>query len=309
MSIREYVLITAARNEELHIGKTLESVVAQTALPKRWVIVSDGSTDRTDEIVTQYAKKYQFIQFLRAEGNNRPLNFASKVYAIYAGYEQLKKVDYDVIGHLDADVSFDPHYYENNLVKFQQNPKLGITGGFIYEPCKEHFKSRPFNMTRSVAGGIQFFRRECYEAIGGFIPIKMGGEDTYAEVMARMRGWEVQAFPELKVFHHKRGLAIRGNWKESFRFGLMDYSLGYHPLFEIMKCIHRINERPYIASALLRMYSFIWSYCRGEKRPVSNEFIRYVRKEQIDRLRAQIRIGIQRLTGGDFTGMNDSFAR
>lgn len=164
-------------------------------------------------------------------------------------------------------------------------------------------------MIRSVAGAIQFFRRECYEAIGGFIPIKMGGEDTCAEVMARMRGWEVQAFPELKVFHHKRSPAKRGNWKESFRFGLMDYSLGYHPLFEIMKCIYRIKERPYIVSALLRLYSFIWSYCRGEKRPVSNEFIRYVRKEQIDRLRAQIHMGIQRLTGRDFTGMNDSFAR
>lgn len=287
MTNQNYVLITAARNEEAYIGATIKSVLSQTILPKKWVIVSDGSTDRTDEIIKQHLEHSNLIEFVRrSPGSYQHADFASKVFAIHAGYERLKNDAYDYIGHLDGDITFEPNYYELVLKIFEQNPLLGIAGGFIYEPIRGNFEIRPFNTTRSVAGGIQLFRRECYKAVGGFIPLKRGGEDWYAEVMARMKGWEVESFPELHVFHHKQGMLVRGSIKESFRQGLVDYSLGSHPLFEFVKCIRRVGEKPYLIGAFIRMCGFVWPYLSKQQRLLSNEFIRYLRDEQLTLLKS-----------------------
>lgn len=277
-----YVLITAARNEEKYIEATIKSVLSQTILPKKWVIVSDGSTDHTDEIIKKHLDHYDFIEFVRREsGSNQDSDFASKVFALNAGYARLKHVAYDYIGHLDADITFAPDYYENVIKLFEQNPLLGIAGGFIFEPIQGKFVSRPYNTERSVAGGIQLFRREFYQDLGGLIPLKRGGEDWYAEVIARMKGWKVESFHNLHVFHHKPGNLIRGAIKESFRQGLMDYSLGSHPLFEFMKCIRRLGEKPYLIGAFIRMCGFVWPYLNRQHRLVSIEFITYLRAEQL----------------------------
>jgi glycosyltransferase involved in cell wall biosynthesis len=284
MDSMTYVLVTAARNEEAYIEKTIKAIISQTKLPARWVIVSDGSTDLTDEIIRRYIKKNDFISLICREGDIKP-NFGSQVRAINTGLETLKTIAYDFIGNLDADVSFDHNYYENLLKRFMLNPKLGLAGGFIYERRKEKFSSREFNNVNSVAHAIQLFRRECYDATGGYVPLPYGGPDWVAEVMARMKGWEVQAFPDLKVYHHKHGAKVRGRMKDGFRQGLMDYSVGSHPLFEGVKCLRRAKEKSYLVISFCRMAGFIWACCRGGKRPVSSEFIRYLRKEQMDRLR------------------------
>jgi poly-beta-1,6-N-acetyl-D-glucosamine synthase len=281
---KRYVLITAARNEENYIEYPIKSILEQTIKPEKWIIVSDRSTDSTDRIVEKYAADYGFITLLRREKTRDDIGFASKVFALHLGCQQLEGFDYGFIGHLDADVSFAPQYYEDILEKFRQNPHLGLAGGFIYEKEGDTFGSRPFNNVRSVAGGIQFYRRECYEEIGGFIPLQNGGEDWYAEVKARMNGWQVRSFPEYRVFHHKKSTSARGIFKEAFRQGLMDYALGSHPLFEILKCCGRITEKPYVLVALLRLFGFLGAYFRRENRQVSDEFIRYFRKEQLERI-------------------------
>ena len=284
-----YVLITAARNEEDYIDATIKSVLSQTILPKKWVIVSDGSTDNTDQIIKEHLTLSSFIEFVRREpGDNKQFDIASKVFALNAGYGRVKKHAYDYIGHLDADITMDRDYYEKIINKFSENKLLGLTGGFIYEPVKGYFKCRPYNTTRSVAGAIQLFRRECYEDIGGFIPLRMGGEDTYAEVVARMKGWNVESFPEIVVHHHKIGNLSRGNIKECFRKGMVAYSLGSHPLFEVMKSIRRMAEKPYLISVLIRMLGFIWPYFLKQNRLVSEEFIKFTRKEQLTQLRSLI---------------------
>jgi len=288
MSMINYVLITAARNEATYIEMTLQSVIAQTVLPMKWVIVSDGSTDETDAIVKRYSRKRDFIDLIRIEEHNRERNFASKVFAIQEAYKHLQGINYTYIGHLDADISFNEDYYKQIINKFTQNDKLGIAGGLILENYEGQFESRPFNTTRSVAGGIQFFRRECYEEIGGLLPLKVGGEDWYAEVTARMNGWVVESYSDLKVFHHKRSTKTRGVIRESFRHGIMDYSLGSHPLFELFKCIRRIKEKPFFIAACIRIGSFIWAYLSAKERPVSEEFVTYLRTEQIQRLRDKL---------------------
>ncbi|HXM03773.1 MAG TPA: glycosyltransferase family 2 protein, partial [Chthoniobacterales bacterium] len=282
---RSYVLVTAAHNEEAFIRKTLAAVTTQTTLPKRWVIVSDASTDGTDEIVKDYARRFEFLQLLRI-GERHEHNFGSKVRALNAGLAELKEDDYEFIGILDADVSFEPFYFATLLERFERDPVLGLAGGSVHEARDGNFAPRPDNSSRSVAGAIQLFRRECQETFGDFLALKYGGEDWFAEIMAKINGWGVETFPELTVLHLKpTGIAAASRLRYYYRQGLMDYALGSDPFFEVFKCLRRFGGRPYILGALSRFSGFVLASCRREKRPVTREFIEYLRSEQKSRMR------------------------
>jgi biofilm PGA synthesis N-glycosyltransferase PgaC len=277
---KKYVLVTAAYNEEAYIGRTIESIVGQTLLPQRWVIVSDGSTDRTDDIVQKHAAKYPFIRFVRIQ-EKHTRNFGAQVMAINRGFEQLRDVDYDFIANVDSDLSFEPTYYSRLLQKFDEDPKLGLAGGFIFEEDHDGiFRSRLLNSEHSVGHAVQMLRRECYEAIGGWIAMPYGGQDWHALVTAQMLGWRIKAFPELPVFHHRPTGTGDRRVRNLFREGCMDYSVGSYPPFEIMKIVRRMRFKPYVVGSLIRLSGFVWGYCRSEVRLVSPEFIQFLRGQQ-----------------------------
>jgi glycosyltransferase involved in cell wall biosynthesis len=289
MNKNEYVLITAARNEEAHIEKAIKSILYQTILPVKWVIVSDASTDSTDEIVKQYTKQCNFLQFLHLDREKDFPGFASKVHVINHGYEKLRTVEYGFIGNLDADVSIEADYYENILERFQQNPKLGLAGGFVYDEHEGLFKRRSGNNVEYVSGAIQLFRRECYEAIGGYVPVSVGGEDTIAAITARMKCWEVRAFPEIRVIHHKNGCDARGQLKESFRNGAMFFAIGSHPLVEIVKSFQWIRQSPFLIAAFLRLVGYFSQYCLRKRKPVNEEFIKFLRQDEFKRIKSLVK--------------------
>jgi glycosyltransferase involved in cell wall biosynthesis len=170
-----YVLITPARNEEAFIEKTLESMVRQTVLPVKWVIVNDGSTDATASIVSRYLEKNPWIELVTL-GQRKERHFAAKVYAFNAGRERLQNVEYKLIGNLDGDVSLDPDHFEFLLRKIKSDPKLGVAGTIFKE---ENYSSETdsFEGQNHVSGQCQLFRRECFEEIGGYCPNKAGGID------------------------------------------------------------------------------------------------------------------------------------
>src|SRR2546422_1727582 len=199
-----YALITPARNEEANIERTIRSVIAQSRLPKRWVIVSDASTDRTDDIVSRYAAHFAWIQFIRVNDQDGPRSFARQVFATNVGYTAVQSLNFQFLGVLDADVSFDSDYYERLLNELHRNPHLGITGGTILEDQGGQFRPRMWNAERCVPGAIQLFRRSCYEAIGGYISLEFGGQDAIAIEMALMKGWEVKSIIDLPVLHHRK---------------------------------------------------------------------------------------------------------
>ncbi|MGE0822320.1 MAG: glycosyltransferase family 2 protein [Candidatus Binatia bacterium] len=290
VSDKTYVLITPARNEEAYIEKTIQSVVSQTILPQRWIIVSDRSTDRTDEIVIRYAQEYDFIRYVRSEGSHQR-TFTSKVNAFNVGYEKLEGLDYNFLGNLDADVTFEPAYYENLLNKFLQNKKLGIAGGVRYDLCNGRFEKVASSRV-SVGGAFQVFRRQCYEDIGGFVPVEIGSEDTIAQIMARMHGWETEAFPEITVYHYRCTGTVAGSILQArFRSGTKDYLIGHHPLFELAKCLYRMTERPYAVGSLFRISGYCWASFCHYKRPVPDTFVRYLRAEQLASLWALLEKG------------------
>jgi poly-beta-1,6-N-acetyl-D-glucosamine synthase len=280
-----YVLLTAAYNEQHYIEETIRSVVAQVFRPKMWVIVSDGSTDRTDEIVQQYAMRHTFIRLIRREKDNAR-EFASKVFALRAGFQMLALDSIQFIGHLDADLWLPPFYFRDLLMKFEEDPELGIAGGWYFEKTREGlWESRPGNSTRSLPDGIQMFRRQCYKEIGDLLPIEYGGEDWYAQIRARMCGWGVRSFPELEV-HHLRASGTRGSFlRYCYRSGFMDFALGTHPLFEVAKMAKMSATPPYLLNALPRMIGFLVAYLL-EERMVSAECVTFLQKEQLGRLRS-----------------------
>jgi len=276
---RRYILMTAAYNEEANIEKTFESVLAQTVLPERWVIVSDGSLDGTDEIVQRYAGKCAFIRFLRVT-RSPGRSFRSKVMALHAGNKFLQDVPFEFIGNLDADVSVGASYFRDLIAKFQERPQLGLAGGFVFEEENGEFQSRGTNRVYSVAHAAQLVRRECYEAIGGYAILEYGGEDWHAQVCAQMKGWEIEAFPELRIFHHRHTGEGGNLLRHKFRQGKMDYSFGSDPAFEILKCVRHLTESPFFIGSLARLMGFSWSFVTRERKPFSDEFIAFLRGEQ-----------------------------
>ncbi len=282
-TIARYALITPARNEQAYIANTILSVITQSVRPVMWVIVSDGSTDATDGIVEKYAADHAFIHLLKREGDPRR-NFGSQVRAIQAGSRLLEGLQYDFFGNLDADISFGPDYYERILAKFRENPRLGLAGGFVHEKENDEFRSRKFNSRNSVPHAIQLFRRRCYEDVGGYIALKYGGPDWHAEVMARMKGWEVRSFPDIKVFHHRRTLGADGVLSGGYRQGMMDYSLGSSAVFEVLKCLIRVPNRPFFLYAACRLAGYAVASLKREQRIVSREFVNFLKSEQRARL-------------------------
>lgn len=283
---KTYILITPTRNEEAYIEKTIKAVVSQTLLPKKWVIVNDSSTDNTEKIIQNYLKKHDFIQIVSIH-NSGKRNFNSKVEAFNAGFEQIKNISYDFIGNLDADISLNPDYFECILNKFERKPKMGLAGGIILELQGLQFRRLNYYLG-SVSGAVQLFRRRCFEEIGGYLPLKYGGIDTVAEVMARMKGWEVKTFPELEVLHHRRiGYSGANNILGIyFHWGVRNYSIGYHPIFFVMKCLfNMVRNKPYILSGISMALGFFWFSIRKVNKTVPDEFVKYFQYEQIQRLR------------------------
>jgi biofilm PGA synthesis N-glycosyltransferase PgaC len=282
---KSYALATAAYNEEKLIERVIQSIVSQTVLPKKWVIVNDGSTDRTAEIVQRYSDQYPFIE-LYTITEEHPRDLTAQVHAINRGFAQLKNVESDFIGNLDADVTLDPTYFEELLEKFGEDPRLGLAGGFIHEEREGEFQSRKSNVESSVAHAVQLFRRECLDELGGYRPFTWAGADWYAEVSLRMKGWHVHSVPELRALHHRPTGKGFGLYTYAYRGGVMDFYMGTHPLFETIKMARRLAEKPYGVAAIVRFSGFVAAYWKRLPRQVPEEFMAYLRKEQMERIRS-----------------------
>jgi glycosyltransferase involved in cell wall biosynthesis len=279
-----YVLITPARNEARFLGLTIESVVAQTARPLRWVIVSDGSTDGTDEIVQRAAAQNPWIELLRMP-EREERNFAGKVHAFYAGYARVQDLDWEIVGSLDADITFDSDYMAFLLGKLEQDSKLGLVGTPFRETSGESYDYRFVNIEH-VSGACQIFRRECFIAIGGYVPVKGGSIDHIAVLTARMKGWKTRTFTDKFCVHHREmGTAQHSVLAARFKYGAKDYAMGNHPVWELFRTVYQMSKKPWVAGGLALGTGYLWSWLRGVPRPVSDELVAFHRREQMQRLK------------------------
>lgn len=285
----KYALITPARNEAALIEGTIRSMIAQAVPPVRWLIVSDGSTDGTDEIVQRYRGQYPWIDLLRMP-DRRDRQFAAKANAFNAGYAHIKHLDFDLIGNLDADITFDPDYYRFLIGKFAELPELGVAGTpFVedFDHPERHSYAHGAANPNHVSGACQMFRRKCFDSIGGYTPIKGGGIDWMAVTTARMKGWQTRTFLDKVCFHHRKmGTANQSRVKARFKHGKEDYYVGGHPLWQLLRGVFQMRERPYIAGGAALIAGYFWAWITRMPSPIPADVRAFHRREQMSRLSA-----------------------
>jgi poly-beta-1,6-N-acetyl-D-glucosamine synthase len=278
-----FVIITPARNEEENIPHTIRSMVAQTRRPHRWVIVNDGSTDRTAAIIDAAAREHDWIVTAHRADRGFRQQGGGVIETFYEGLARVEREPWDFLLKFDADLSFEPDYFERCLWKFTDEPRLGIGGGMISHEVNGRLVSEsPGDPAFHVRGATKIYRKECWAAIGGLI--RAPGWDTIDELKANMLGWTTRTFTDIPLRHHRFTGSADGTWKNYVKFGLSNYITGYHPLFMATKCLKRLFQRPYGVGAVGLAWGFCQGYVRGAAQVDDRELIRYVRRQQINKL-------------------------
>jgi poly-beta-1,6-N-acetyl-D-glucosamine synthase len=282
--VTKYVLITSAHNESAFLETTIRSVISQSVRPLKWVIVNDASSDGTREIIEEFARNHTFIKpvnVVRPGGRH----FGNKVRAFERGMAELAFVEYDFIGNLDADITVTPEYFKEVLRAFADEPRLGISGGMIYSSHGNKYICQNVALD-SVAGAVQFFRRHCFQQVGGYMSLPYGGIDTAAEIIARMKGWKVRTIAELRVLEHRRtGSATARPLASRVKEGQRMQSLGYGPLFFLARCVYRAREAPTFVGSCAAYWGYVAGHLRGEPIALPPDAVLYLRAEHRAKLK------------------------
>jgi glycosyltransferase involved in cell wall biosynthesis len=279
--LTRYVIITPARDEEDFLEKTIHAVLNQTVLPQQWILVNDGSVDRTGDIMQRYAALYPWITVLH-RGNRGFRNSAGgEIDAFYGGFDQIRSADWEYVVKLDADLSFAPDYFAQCFAAFKADPGLGIAGGTIYHDI-EGREALEDNPAFHVRGATKIYRRECWEAIGGLM--RIAGWDTIDELKANMLGWRTATLPHLHLLHFRYTGSADGAWRNALKDGRANYNAGYHPAFMLLKCLRRLFKPPVLIGGVGLMVGFLSCYWKRAPRVGDTSLVTYVRDQQLRKL-------------------------
>jgi GT2 family glycosyltransferase len=202
-----------------------------------------------------------------------------------AGIARMQGLEYAIIGSLDGDISFEKEYFSFLLQKLAGDPTLGLVGTPFKESSNQTYDYRLVSIEH-VSGACQLFRRECFEEIGGYLPVKAGCIDHIAVISARMKGWKTRTFTDKRCLHHRKmGTAEQGILMARFRNGAKDYAIGNHPVWELFRTVHQMTKPPFIIGGLVLLCGYMWAVIRQVPRPVSRELVKFYRREQMMRLK------------------------
>jgi len=277
----KYVIITPARDEQSHIQETILAVSEQSIRPAEWIIVDDGSTDQTSDILERAARTYPWITVVCRTDRGYRHAGGGVVAAFNEGYANLRSSDWEYLVKLDADLSFGPDYFERCFAEFQKDPRLGIGGGGIYHLENGELKVESVPAFH-VRGATKIYKRDCWEKLGGLVAAP--GWDTIDELKANMLGWSTRSFLDLRVSHHRITGAADGAWKNSVKNGFANYVTGYHPLFMFFKCVKRLPAKPYLVGSVGLGWGFLKAYFKHAEQVKDYDLIAYTRSQQMRRL-------------------------
>jgi poly-beta-1,6-N-acetyl-D-glucosamine synthase len=277
----KYVIISPVRDEEQYLERTIDSVVKQTNPPAEWIIVNDGSTDRTGEIIDRFAREFPWIRAVHRTNRGFRKPGGGVVEAFNEGLATLQTTDWDFIVKLDGDLIFPPSYFANCFEEFRLDPKLGIGGGIIFHDLdgKETIEQVP---QFHVRGATKIYKRDCWEAIGGLWVAP--GWDTIDEVKANMLGWTSRSFMNLMVHHQRLTGTAESRWKDLVKSGRARYVSGYHPLFMGSSCLLRLFKKPYVLGSVGLLYGYFSGYLGNIPQVDDPQLIKYLREQQMRRL-------------------------
>ncbi len=276
-----YVVISPCRNEEQYMRRTLDSVVAQTVRPDRWIIVDDGSTDATPQILSEYAAKYDWIRVvLKTDRGHRAVG-PGVVEAFYAGYDCITPSDYTYLCKLDLDLELPNRYFESLMNRMEADSRIASCSGKAYfEDAAGQMVSENISDDMSL-GMTKFYRVAAFEALGGFVrEVMWDGIDCHK---ARMLGWKAVSWdvPELR-FNHLRamGSSQKGIFTGRRRHGFGQYYMGTGPLFLLASAVNKMRQKPYILGGLAIVQGYFGAMLRGAERHGDPELRRFIQRYQ-----------------------------
>ncbi len=275
--MKEYIIISPVRDEEEFVEITIESVVKQTIIPKKFIIVNDGSSDRTGEIIERWSEKVEWIEHINIPDRGKRDSAGGEITAFYEGYKRIKNSDWSYIVKLDGDLSFEEDYFENCLKRFENESRLGIASGEVFDVIDgvpSIVKAPDFH----VRGAAKMYRRKCWEDIGGLLQIP--GWDTIDLMKAHQCGWITRTLKDIHVLHLNQTGSKYGLWRNAVKNGQCNYNTGYEHLFMMLKCLKRVWSQPYFIDGL----GLFWGYMIGHvkrNRIKDKELLKYVKKQQI----------------------------
>jgi len=283
---RRYVVIMPSRNEERFVQHTIDCIARQTVLPAECILVNDGSTDRTGEIGEENSAKYPWFRVVHRPDRGARKVGGGVIEAFNAGYEALECRDYAYLCKLDADLTLPDDYFENIMKKMEADPKLGAASGKVFNPSlgmDKLFEERIID--EQVSGAAKFYRREAFEAIGGFVQeVMWDGIDFHT---ARMRGWKTQSFRDenLRILHHRlMGSSHRNIVHGRLRWGRGQWFMGTHPLYIIASGVFRMRERPFVIGGLCIILGYFDACIRRQPRYDAPGFRAHLHRWQLERL-------------------------
>lgn len=287
---KRYLLVTPAKNEEAFIRDLIESVIRQSLKPVLWVIVDDGSTDRTGEMADNAVAEMDWIEVLHLPPGERRRG-QHYAYVCKQGFDYVteKVKDWDFIGLVDADMILEEEYFEKLITKFAQNEKLGIISGEIYS----HGQDKP-QIKRSkdeVVGGCRLFRRQCFEDVGGYTVYSSGnaGADTISNTRAKIKGWQLTHMPEVRAVHQRPNTAEKGAWESGYFQAHVMYYFDHHPVLVIGAFFSLLTRRPHF-HALAFVFAYMKDTILRHERIPDEEVRRFFRKEKLREVRRNLSI-------------------
>jgi len=276
----KYIIITPAKNEQDYIEETLKSVVKQTILPKKWVIVDDGSEDKTKEIANRFALKHPWIQVISSGVQNKRDQGTPIIHAFYAGYELVKETEWDFIVKLDADLTLPKDYFESIIENFNADPKIGLCGGYCSEFVNGQ-KKKIYHAPYHIRGAFKSIRRECWKEIGGFKAVI--GWDGLDEMTAMFYGWKTKNIDK-EVIHHRPASGSYQPQKLAYKIGYSKYKNGSNFFLTIIRALRRLGKRPFGLYAAYYLYGYFSALMRKENKNVSPELAKFINNFHLKRL-------------------------
>jgi len=287
------LLISPVRNEETHLGRIADAVARQTRPPDLWIVVDDGSTDGTPEILAQLAERIEFLKVVNPppRPQTRPVNdrlaTAAEATAFNSGLDSVAWRSFTHVAKLDGDTELPPHYFERILSEFERDPQLGLAGGLYADPdpdgAGDGWKTMTIPVEHHVPGTLKCYSTACFEAVGGMQ--ERLGWDTIDETYARMHGYRTRAFPDLIAHHHRPVASADGVLRGRARLGQCAYIVHFSLPWVLMRAFKVAQSPPRGLSGLAFLYGYARSAARRVPQVEDPAFRRFLRRELRERVR------------------------
>lgn len=284
--LRRYCLITPCRNEAQYIRKTLETTTAQTVPPTRWIIVDDGSTDETPQILAEYAARFDYVQVIKREDRGARAVGPGVIEAFYDGLSHVDLDDFDYVCKFDGDLEVPPRYFERVMERMEADPYLGNFSGKLFErlPNGNLFEERTGD--ENAVGPVKFYRVACFKDIGGFVrEVAWDGIDGH---VCRMKGWialSQDEDPDLRIIHLRpMGSSQQNIWIGRMRWGRGKYFMGSRWYYVAAVAFYRMFERPWVIGGVGIACGYAMAAATGHRRHDDPEYLRYLRRYELSSL-------------------------